>query len=107
VIGLGRALDLVLTGRPVPAAEALAMGLVNRVVPRGAARAAAEELARQIASFPQAGVRGDRLALLDGLDGTLEEAMRRELDHGRRSLEEGGLAGAARFTAGEGRHGKG
>ncbi|HET9449924.1 MAG TPA: crotonase/enoyl-CoA hydratase family protein, partial [Aggregicoccus sp.] len=62
IVGLGRALDLILTGRPVPADEALAMGLVNRVVPRGASRAAAEELAAQIAAFPQQCMRGDRMS---------------------------------------------
>jgi enoyl-CoA hydratase len=105
VVGLGRALDLVLTGRAVPAAEALAMGLVDRVVPKGASRQAAEELARQIAAFPQACLRGDRLATIEGLDGTLEEAMARELEHGIRSLSDDGIAGAARFSGGEGRHG--
>src|SRR5205823_12379747 len=62
LIGMGRALDLILTGRPVGAAEALQMGLANRVVPRGASRAAAEELAREIAGLPQICLRGDRSA---------------------------------------------
>lgn len=105
IVGLGRALDLVLTGRPVPAAEALAMGLVTSVVPRGAARAAAEELAARIAGFPQVSLRGDRRAIHEGLDGTLEEALRHELEHGRRALADEGVAGAALFAEGRGRHG--
>ena len=67
IVGLGRALDLILTGRPVPAAEALAMGLVSRVVPAGEARAAAEALARELASLPQACLRSDRQSTLESL----------------------------------------
>ncbi len=66
IVGLGRAMDLVLTGRPVPAAEALAIGLVNRVVPRGQARGRAEAWARQLAALPQAALRADRLSLIEG-----------------------------------------
>lgn len=104
LIGSGRAMDLVLTGRPVDAAEALAIGLVDRVVPRGTARSAAERLASQIAAFPQTCLRHDRLSLLDqeGLDETA--ALAAELAHGRLSLPEA-AAGAARFASGQGRHG--
>ncbi len=74
IVGLGRALDLILTGRPVPAAEALAMGLVSRVVPAGQARGAAEALARELASLPQACLRSDRQSTLESL--SLTEARR-------------------------------
>jgi enoyl-CoA hydratase len=105
LVGAGRAMDLVLTGRPVGAEEALAIGLVSRVVPTGTARAAAEALARELAAFPQTCLRQDRLSLLaqDGLP--VDEAMAGELRHGLVSLESDAAAGAARFTAGEGRHG--
>jgi enoyl-CoA hydratase len=106
LIGLSRALDLVLTGRPVGAQEALAMGLANRVAPAGGARADAEALAAEIAAFPQACMRNDRLSAYEqsGLD--LPEAMANELRHGLASLGSGdAVEGARRFTAGSGRHG--
>ncbi|MYS24031.1 enoyl-CoA hydratase [Streptomyces sp. DvalAA-14] len=104
LIGASRAMDLVLTGRPVHAAEALDIGLVNRVVPPGAARAAAERLAAELAAFPQTCLRQDRLSLLEQ-DGLPErDALANELAHGLISLPEA-ATGAARFTAGEGRHG--
>lgn len=106
LIGLSRALDLILTGRPVDAREALAIGLANRVVPTGAARQAAETLAAQLAAFPQAALCADRRSAYDNsvLD-DLAEALRREGADGYRALTEEGLAGAADFTAGVGRHG--
>jgi enoyl-CoA hydratase len=104
LIGAGRAMDLVLTGRPVAAAEALAIGLADRVVPPGTARAAAEHLAAQIADFPQTCLREDRLSLLDQEGRSEADALAAELAHGRISLREA-AAGAARFASGEGRHG--
>ena len=106
VIGLGRALDLILTGRPVPAAEALQMGLVSRVVPHGQARAAAEALAREIAALPQACLRSDRESALSSLSLTEAEAMANELRCGMTALAAPGLtAEVARFTGGAGRGG--
>ena len=106
IVGLGRALDLVLTGRPVAAQEALTIGLVDRVVPDGTSRAAAEELALQLAAFPQATMRADRLSVYDGLDRPHGDALARELARGSGLLEDA-RRGAARFAAGEGRHGEG
>ncbi|ARZ66466.1 enoyl-CoA hydratase [Streptomyces albireticuli] len=104
LIGAGRAMDLILTGRPVQAPEAHAIGLVNRLVPPGESRRAAEELAAGIARFPQECLRGDRASLL-GQEGLPEErAMEAELAYGMTSLEHA-TEGAARFAAGAGRHG--
>ncbi|MEU2718152.1 crotonase/enoyl-CoA hydratase family protein [Streptomyces sp. NPDC007205] len=104
LIGAGRAMDMILTGRPVPAREAYGMGLANRVVPTGRARAEAEALAAHIARFPQACLRSDRASVLDqqGLDE--ETALRGELRHGLGALPQS-TEGAARFTSGAGRHG--
>jgi enoyl-CoA hydratase len=104
LIGLSRAMDIVLTGRPVDASEALSIGLVNRVVPDGSARQAAEDLARELAGFPQTCVREDRLSVLEGLDAPEAEAMAGELRRGMRSLADV-EEGLERFRAGAGRHG--
>lgn len=104
VVGLGRALDMILTGRAVDAEEALAMGLANRVVERGEGRAAAEALARELSRLPQACMRADRASAYGALDLPLVEAMRRELLGGVEALSEG-VEGAARFARGAGRHG--
>ncbi|QIS15871.1 crotonase/enoyl-CoA hydratase family protein [Nocardia arthritidis] len=105
VIGMGRAMELVLTGRPVSAPEALQMGLVNRVVPTGDARRVAEELGAQLAALPQTCLRTDRMSMLEqeGLDE--EAALRNEFRHGVTALANGALDGAQRFAAGAGRHG--
>jgi enoyl-CoA hydratase len=105
LVGRGRALDLVLTGREVDADEALRIGLVDRVVPTGDARQHAEALAHQLAELPQVCLRQDRLSLLEQEGLSEEDAMRNELAHGIVSLQAGALEGAQRFASGEGRHG--
>jgi enoyl-CoA hydratase/carnithine racemase len=104
LVGLSHALDLILTGRPVAAEEALRIGLANRVVPRGAGRKAAEELAREIAAFPQETMRRDRRSTIEGLGRPVADALRAEFEHGAGVLDDA-RAGARRFAAGEGRHG--
>jgi enoyl-CoA hydratase len=104
LIGLSRALDLILTGRAVKADEALAIGLTNRVVPRGQARAAAEQLAAELAALPQLCLRNDRLSAYEQLAMSLPEALDNEFKHGWTSLADAG-AGVARFVGGAGRHG--
>ncbi|MGI8760636.1 MAG: crotonase/enoyl-CoA hydratase family protein [Jatrophihabitantaceae bacterium] len=104
IVGLGRALDLILTGRPVGADEALAMGLANRVVAPGTSRAAAESLAHQLAALPQACLRSDRRSVYDALGRDDRAGLAREFSHGQTVLDEA-LHGSARFSAGAGRHG--
>lgn len=107
LIGMSRAMDLILTGRPVAADEALHIGLANRLVPAGQALAAAEELALQIAAFPQTCLKGDRQSAYQqwGLDEPA--ALRNEFAHGMQTLNSGEtLSGAARFATGSGRHGQ-
>jgi enoyl-CoA hydratase len=100
-------MDLILTGRAVDADEALSIGLANRAVPAGEARAAAEELARQLTAFPQECLRGDRRSVLaqEGMDE--QDAMRAEfaIAMGEHGLTQEALRGAGRFAGGAGRHG--
>ena len=98
IVGMGRALDLILTGRAVPADEALAMGLANRVVPDGTARQAAEDLAAQLAALPQECLRSDRLSAYEQSDLAFREAMRNEFRRGMQVVAGGEFrAGAQRF----------
>ena len=106
LIGLSRALDLILTGRSVSASEALGFGLVNRVVPEGASRQAAEELANEIARFPQVCMRADRLSAYEQFDLAFDSALANEFDRGVQVLEQEGKEGARRFAGGSGRHGR-
>ena len=105
LIGHSRAMDLILTGRPVQAEEALAMGLVNRIAPAGGVREAAEDLARQIAGFPQACMNADRMSAYQQWDMPLAEALVNEGRCAEPVLAAEGRHGAAAFAGGKGRHG--
>ncbi|MDH2428927.1 crotonase/enoyl-CoA hydratase family protein [Sphaerisporangium sp. TRM90804] len=105
LVGAGRAMDMILTGRPVGTAEALGMGLVDRVAAPGEARRVAEELAAELAALPQACLRNDRLSVLEQEGLPEREAMRGELRHGLLSLQAGVAGNVERFRAGAGRHG--
>jgi enoyl-CoA hydratase len=106
LIGLSRAMDLILTGRPVQAMEAQQIGLANRVVPKGDARAAAEALAAELVRFPQLCMRNDRLSAYEQYDHGMNEALLNETRRGLETLNSGEtLRGAARFASGKGRGG--
>ncbi len=106
IVGLGRALDMILTGRAVAAPEALAMGLADRLVPAGQSRPAAEALAHEIAALPQQCLRSDRASALEGAWLGEDEAMAGELRHGMAVLAAPGMAdGVSRFRGGAGRGG--
>ena len=107
LIGHARALDLILTGRPVDAEEALSIGLVNRVVPKGQAREAAEELAKEISRFPPECMRADRRSAYEQWGLSLDLALANEYECGIRAIRAGeSLAGAKRFASGRGRGGR-
>jgi enoyl-CoA hydratase len=107
LIGHSRAMDLILTGRPVEAQEALDMGLANRIAPKGEALVVALDLARQISAFPQACLRGDRLSAIEQWSLDWDAAAANELAYGMAVLRSGqSREGASRFAAGEGRGGK-
>jgi enoyl-CoA hydratase len=105
LVGLGRAMEIILTGRKVPAEEAYRIGLCERVVPPGEARAASEAMAHEIARFPQAAVRADRRSAYETHGMSVHEALRREWANGLEAHHREGAAGAARFAGGKGRHG--
>jgi enoyl-CoA hydratase len=107
IIGHGRAMDLILTGRSVDATEALAMGLINRRVADGEALTAAVELAQKLSSFPQTAMRQDRLSALEQWGLSEEDAIANEISHGLLTVASGETAsGAKNFSSGAGRHGK-
>jgi enoyl-CoA hydratase len=103
---MGRALELILTGRVVEAPEALEWGLVNEVVPAGSHLDRALEVADGLAAFPQTTMLSDRRAAIEGAGLTLAEGLQLEAELGRDSIETG-VRGAARFAAGEGRGAEG
>ena len=106
-IGMSRAMDMILTGRAVAADEALHMGLANRVVADGSARAEAEKLAAQIAAFPQPCMRNDRLSAYQQWGMSYPDALANEFTHGMASLQDGDVrSGAQAFVGGQGKHGK-
>jgi enoyl-CoA hydratase/carnithine racemase len=105
LVGQGRALEIILTGRKVTAEECLRIGACEKVVPTGTARQEAEALAREIASFPPECVRADRRSVYLQYGLSVREAMKREWYNGIAVLEAEGVAGAMRFTKGAGRHG--
>ena len=106
IVGMGRAMDMILTGRPVGAPEALAMGLVNLVTPKGGALEAARDIARRIAGFPQGCMLADRRSAYEQWDLPLADALRNEGRQGAPFVLAEGVDGAARFVGGAGRHGR-
>jgi enoyl-CoA hydratase len=105
VVGSGRAMDMILTGRPVGAREALAWGLADRVVPPGDALSSAQDLAASLAAFPQTCLRSDRLSMIEQEGLSEPDALANERRHGQTAADTEALTGAARFAAGDGRHG--
>ena len=107
LIGLSRALDMILTGRPITAKEALNWGLANRIVKDGTSREEAEKLANTIAAFPQICMKNDRLSAYEQSGMNFKEAMKNEFEYGLKTLESGEfLKGSKEFISGKGKHGK-
>lgn len=108
IIGLGRAMDMILTGRPVGAQEAFAFGLANRVVPKGKSLEEAQGIARQLIAFPQACMNADRRSAYYAAyeANSFEDALSFEFDNGIKVVDSEGVKGAARFSRGAGRHGE-
>jgi len=107
LIGLSRAMDMILTGRAVNAEEAFSWGLANRVVPHGTSREEAEKLAKQIAQFPQTCMRNDRISVYEQFGMDLKDALRNEFDLGLKTLASREyLKGSKEFTDGKGKHGR-
>ena len=107
LIGLSRALDMILTGRSVSAQEAFAWGLANKIVKDGTSREEAEKLANEIAQFPQTCLRNDRLSTYEEFGLQLKQAMKNEFEYGLKTLESGEfLERSKAFTQGKGKHGK-
>ncbi len=105
IVGQGRALEIILTGRKVPADECLSIGLCEYVTPGGGAREKAEQLAHEIARFPQVCVRTDRRSAIKSQGLSIRDGLIQEWYNGREALTKDGVAGAARFKDGLGRHG--
>ena len=105
IVGQGRAMDMLLTGRAIGADEAIAIGLATRKVARGTTRAEAEQLARQIAGFPPVAMTSDRQSAYESFDRDQASAIRREMELSLEARRKESQAGAARFAKGEGRHG--
>jgi enoyl-CoA hydratase len=105
LVGMGKAMDIILTGRKVPAEEAYRIGLAERIVPHGAAREAAEEMAQEIARFPQACVRSDRLSAYRAWGKPVREGLESEWATSAPIVKAEGIGGALRFAQGKGRHG--
>ncbi len=105
IVGQGRALEIILTGRKLPAEECLSLGLAEYITPSGGARAKAEALAREIARFPQTCVRADRRSAIKSQGVSIRDGLVQEWYNGRLAVTEDGVAGATRFKDGLGRHG--
>jgi len=107
LIGASHALDMILTGRPVLAAEAYRMGLANEIVKNGQSKSRAQELAFLISRFPQLCLRHDRISLYEGLGMRIQDALANEFRHGLETIQSGEIShGVSRFQEGEGRHGQ-